>query len=169
LGLQSDPFKATFGAALPAFLEQIAMTCLSGPRVRDADFLMTLYATAIETPSSPHWVRISNAIGSYWSQICEALSNTERFGGVENSLSKLFLAIARQKGSVDSRVLKHSIDLMFRFPANSFLANFVAAAIRLYVELGGRSGGFLRTPTLSGRSFKVTGCPRSSRSRGSSG
>jgi hypothetical protein len=150
VALHSDRFKAALCAATAPLLERIALQCFRARRPRDVDFLTTLYTTGTESRTSPHWIRISDAIASYWPHVCEVLSNSERFGGFENAIGKLFLAVAQQKLAVSGRVLKHSIDLMFRFPTNSFLANFVVAAVRLYAELGGSMRWLFENTNLIG-------------------
>jgi hypothetical protein len=106
---------------------------------RYVDFLRSLYSAAVANRHCPAWVRVADSVACCYGQVCELLSETERFCQFECAAGKLFLLIANDRGCVGEEacaVVQRSLVLLFRCPSNSFLHNFSVGGVRLLAGRG---------------------------------
>jgi hypothetical protein len=135
--LDSPGISAEIAAALSPHIDQISIESFRQKNLRQLDFLITLYTKANSSPHIPSWVRIRDSIAFCYPRICEILINMNSFSQFESSISKLFLLISPDRvclHEMASKVVQHAFQLLFKFPTNSFLHNFVIASMEMLVE-----------------------------------
>jgi hypothetical protein len=135
--LECNQIAGEFASALPSFIGQILTDTFQYRDCHYIDFLTTLYSKSTSNRHDPHWVRIADAIVAYYAPICEILSKAERFTQFECASGKLFLLVSPDRlllNDMACQVAQRSLDLLFKFPANSFLHNFAVSAVRLLVD-----------------------------------
>jgi hypothetical protein len=135
--LESERLAVPVATAIFGGIEELLTETFCARDARWLDFSTTLYATALERRHIPAWVRVGDAITSRYPNTCEILIKAERFSQFEKAAAKLFLSIAKDRpylGEVGLQVVERSLTMLFKFPLNSFLHNFVVSAVQLLVD-----------------------------------
>jgi hypothetical protein len=149
--LAYESFGLEFASTASFAIDQIFEGSFQARLFRYIDFLTLLYSRAIEHRHCVPWVRVGDRIFTFHPQICDCLIALTGFTRFEHSLSRLHLALCRDRHIVDDKtfqVLATAIDLTFRYPLNSVLHNFSVSALETFISNHGPIGPFLNATLL---------------------